>query len=323
MIPAAPPLGEGIEEYWMDFDGARMRYLRAGSGPPLVLLHGLMGYSFSWRFVMPALAPLRTCYAPDMLGAGFSDRPKIDHSMRATALRVVKFAENLGLESFDMLGTSRGGAVALCSAAQCLERGHPTIRSLILVAPVNPYSAHGRWLAPFCGSRFGSSLARAVLERMPFLYPYIHGRLYGDRASIPPGTLEGYKAPLSIPGLFEHALSIVGTWTADLHELEILLPKLSSIPTLLMWGTKDPAVYFSSMQRLEEFFPDAEKTAFRGVGHLPYEECPEEFNRALIKFLMQPSPSSESAEGQNPHPFGKLRAGSVAQNATRMGHPHS
>ena len=323
MIPAAPPLGEGIEEYWMDFDGARMRYLRAGSGPPLVLLHGLMGYSFSWRFVMPALAPLRTCYAPDMLGAGFSDRPKIDHSMRATALRVVKFAENLGLESFDLLGTSRGGAVALCAAAECLERGHPTIRSLILVAPVNPYSAHGRWLAPFCGSRFGSSLARAILERMPFLYPFIHGRLYGDRASIPPGTLDGYKAPLAIPGLFEHALSIVGTWTADLHELEILLPKLSSIPTLLMWGTKDPAVYFSSMQRLEEFFPDAEKTAFRGVGHLPYEECPEEFNRALIKFLMQPSPSSESAEGQNPHPFGKLRAGSVAQNATRMGHPHS
>jgi pimeloyl-ACP methyl ester carboxylesterase len=56
-----------------------MRYLRAGSGPPLVLLHGLMGYSFSWRFAIPALAPLRTCYAPDLLGAGFSDRPRIDH----------------------------------------------------------------------------------------------------------------------------------------------------------------------------------------------------------------------------------------------------
>ena len=282
---AVPPPGEGVEQCWMDFDGARMRYLRAGSGPPLLLLHGLMGYSFSWRFAMPALAPIRTCLAPDMLGAGFSDRPNIDHSMRATALRVLKFVENLGIDSFDLLGTSRGGAVAMCAAAECLQRGKPRVRSLILVAPVNPFSAHGRWLAPICGSRFGSGLARAIVERMPFLYPYFHGRLYGDRAKIPPGTLEGYKAPLAIPGLFEHALSIVSSWTADLRELDALLPRLSSIPTLLMWGTRDPAVYFSSMERLGRFFPRAETAIFSGVGHLPYEECPEEFNQALINFL--------------------------------------
>jgi len=80
-------------------------------------------------------------------------------------------------------------------------------------------------------------------------------------------------------------LSIVSTWTADLRELESLLTKLSSIPTLLMWGTKDPAVYFSSMERLGRYFPGAEKVAFEGVGHLPYEECADEFNRALIGFL--------------------------------------
>ena len=71
-------LGEGVEECWMDFDGARMRYLRAGSGPPLILLHGLLGYSFSWRYTLPALAPYATVYAPDMLGAGFSDRRRRD-----------------------------------------------------------------------------------------------------------------------------------------------------------------------------------------------------------------------------------------------------
>src|SRR5208282_2405052 len=94
----------GTEECWMDFDGARMRYLRAGSGPPLILLHGLMGYSFSWRYAMPALAPYATVYAPDMLGAGFSDRPQgIDHSVRGTALRVIRLIQNLGLSSFDLL----------------------------------------------------------------------------------------------------------------------------------------------------------------------------------------------------------------------------
>jgi pimeloyl-ACP methyl ester carboxylesterase len=85
--------------------------------------------------------------------------------------------------------------------------------------------------------------------------------------------------------LFEHALSIVRTWTADLRELEALLPKLASIPTLLMWGDKDPAVYVSSMEPLARHFKHVQKVIFHGVGHLPYEECPDEFNRELIKFL--------------------------------------
>jgi pimeloyl-ACP methyl ester carboxylesterase len=277
--------GDGVDELWMDFDGARMRYLRTGSGPALILLHGLLGYSFSWRYAMPALAPYRTVYALDSLGAGFSDRPRVDHSMRATALRLLQFAENLGIESFDLLGTSRGGAVAMCAAAECLTSGKMRVRSLILVAPVNPYSPHGQWVAPLAGTRAGSAVVRFVLERMPELYPFFHRRMFGDRSKIPANSLEGYTAPIAKPGLFEHALSIVSTWSADLRELEALLPKLGSIPTLLMWGSKDPAVYVSSLDPLARFFPDAEKVIFPGVGHLPYEECPEEFNRELVKFF--------------------------------------
>jgi len=270
----------------MDFDGARMRYLRSGSGPPLILLHGLLGYSFSWRYTMPALAPYATVYALDTLGAGFSDRPRgIDHSMRGTAQRVLRFARNLGMKSFDLLGTSRGGAVAMAAAAESLETEAPRVRSLVLVAPVNPYSEHGRWLAPFVGSPFGTALFRSIIGGMSFSFPYWHARMYGDRSRIPPGTLEGYKAPLAIPGLFEHALSIVRTWTPDLRGLEALLPRLSQIPTLLMWGSKDPAVYASSMEPLARHFANVETRVFPGIGHLPYEECPQEFNQALIEFL--------------------------------------
>ena len=275
----------------MELGGARMRYLRAGSGPALILLHGLMGYSFSWRFTMPALAPHATVYALDMLGAGFSDRPQgLDHSVRGTALRLLQFVEQLGLGSFDLLGTSRGGAVAIAAAAECAsaERGgRPQVRRLILACPVNPYSSHGRWLAPFFGTRFGAALFRLGMGRMPFLYPYIHGRLYGDRNHIPLGSLEGYKAPLVVPGLFEHALSVARTWTADVRELKALLPTLVPIPTLLIWGSKDPAVYVSSMTKLARHFPRVQTVVFPGVGHLPYEECPEQFNRVLIEFLTQ------------------------------------
>src|SRR6201984_2094406 len=167
---AAPALDEGVEECWMEIDGARMRYLRAGSGPALILLHGLMGYSFSWRYTMPTLAPYFTVYAPDLLGAGFSDRPSIDHSMKATGLRVLKFAENLGLTTFDLLGTSRGGAVAMSAAAECPYNGL-RVRKMVLVAPVNPYSPHGKRLAPFFATRFGSAGFRWVAERMPFVLP--------------------------------------------------------------------------------------------------------------------------------------------------------
>jgi pimeloyl-ACP methyl ester carboxylesterase len=288
-----------VEECWMDFDGVRMRYLRTKSPllakdarngaamPPVVLLHGLLGYSFSWRFTIPALAKCATVYAPDMLGAGFSDRPAgIDHSMRGTAQRVLRFVKQLGISSFDLVGTSHGGAVAMMVAAEC-GRGNagPRLRRLVLVAPVNPFSAHGRRLAPFAGSNLGAALVGFGAAHMKFLFPYFHARLYAHRGNIPTGTLAGYVAPLAKPGLIEHALSIVGSWTEDLRQLEMNLPRLANVPTLLLWGSKDPAVYASSAVRLQKYFANSKLIVFPGVGHLPYEECPVEFNRAVIEFL--------------------------------------
>lgn len=295
----ASAAGEGVEERWMEVDGARMRYLRAGSGPPIVLLHGLLGYSFSWRYTMPSLARYATVYAPDLLGAGFSDRAQgLDHSLRATAVRLLQFVEHLGISFFDLLGTSYGGAVAMMAAAECQgvdARIH--LQRLVLVDPVNPYSAHGRRLAPFLGSPIGSALFRLTIARMGFLYPYWHQRMYADRDAIPAGTFEGYMAPLAIPGLFEHGLSVVRTWTEDLRQLEAVLPTLASIPTLLIWGSEDSAVYASSAPVLAKHFTDARLIVYPGIGHLPYEECPNEFNRAVIEFLMRGQAPVRSERG--------------------------
>ncbi|MBZ5682538.1 MAG: alpha/beta hydrolase [Acidobacteriia bacterium] len=284
-----PRAGLGVEECWMEVAGARMRYLRAGSGPALILLHGLLGYSFSWRFTMPALAPFATVYAPDMLGAGFSDRPAgLDCTMHATASRLLQFVTQLGISSFDLLGTSHGGAVATMAAAECLAGVTGLqLQRLILVAPVNPYSAHGKRLAPFFGGPAGSALFRLLFARTSLFYRPLLRRLYGDPKKIPPGTLEGYMAPLAIPGLFQHGLNIARTWTADLRELEATLPKVGSVPTLLIWGSDDVAVYASSAASLAKHFPNSRLVVFPGVGHLPYEECPQEFNRVLIEFLTE------------------------------------
>ena len=236
---------------------------------------------------MPALAPYAMVYAPDMMGAGFSDRPPgIDHCMQGCARRALRFAEELGISEFDLLGTSHGGAVAMMAAAQSLQpESRVRVRRLILVAPVNPYSAHGQRLAPFVGSSLGTVLFRHTVAHMRLVFTYAHARMYGDKRRIPADALEGYMAPLSKPGMFEHALSIVSTWTQDLRELEETLPKLSRIPALLMWGSADSAVYASSAEPLRKFFPASELILFPGIGHLPYEECPNEFNRELIAFL--------------------------------------
>ena len=300
----APALGPGVEECWMDIDGARMRYLRTAAHhqvaetandrkrqpPPLVLIHGLLGYSFSWRRTLPALAPYTTVYAPDMLGAGFSDRPSgLDNSLRATARRLLRFIAGLKVSSFDLLGTSHGGAVAMMMAAECAERTKHShglrLRRLVLAEPVNPFSSHGRWLAPFVGGPLGTALFRLLVAPTRFLYPHVHSRMYGDRKRIPAGAIEGYTAPLEIPGLFEHALGIVSTWTPDLKQLKAELPKLADFPTLFIWGSKDEAVPLSSVVPLAKYFRHSETVIFPGIGHLPYEECPEDFNRALIEFL--------------------------------------
>jgi pimeloyl-ACP methyl ester carboxylesterase len=287
--PSPPKAGSGappIEEHWLELAGGRMRYLKAGSGRALILVHGLLGYSFSWRFTMPALAEHATVYAIDNLGAGLSTAPEgMDCRMHATAERVLQFADAMGIDEFDLLGTSHGGGVAIMTAALCAERRDPQLRRLILVAPVNPWSPHGKELAPFLATPIGSVIFRNTIERWRSLDYLWLRRLFADGAKIPPDSLNGYRIPVLQNQGFRHAANILKSWTADLAELEAVLPKIRDYPTLLVWGTMDRAVHFQSAEPLRQNFRNVRLVAFKGVGHLPYEECPAEFNRVLIEFL--------------------------------------
>ena len=280
----APP----IEELFAEVDGARMRYLRAGSGPALILLHGLMGYSFSWRFTIPTLSRYARVYAVDSLGSGFSDRPaSLDCSVRSGADRLLSFVKSVGVTSFDLLGTSYGGAVAMMAASMCVQHPDLRLRKLILVAPVNPWSPHGRRLAPFLGTKLGSTLFLRSVDHMHWTFPFWLARLFGDPKRIPPGTLAGYVAPVSIPGSFQYAIEVVRHWNDCLQQLETILPQIADVPTLLIWGSADAAVYAQSAEKLRQHFRNCELVVYPGVGHLPYEEVPERFNATLIDFLMR------------------------------------
>jgi pimeloyl-ACP methyl ester carboxylesterase len=278
----------GTQECWARIDGARMRYLRCGSGPPLVLIHGLLGYSFSWRFNLPELGRLHTCYAVDLLGVGLSDRPAgLDCSLRATALRLVQFMDEVGIASADVLGTSHGGAVAMVLAAEAPER----VSRLILVAPANPWAVYPRWLLKTVCSPAGPVLL-SNLARLPAFRRLVINRLYGDVSRIPPGTLDGYWAAAKLPGTVEYGVKIARCWEDDLARLPEVLPRVAQLPALLIWGSRDPAVPLASAHELRRVLKNAELVVIQGAGHLPYEEAPAEFNRALAGFMMRESPAA-------------------------------
>jgi len=282
LSPKLPAPQYSIQDHWITLDGARMRYLRDGRGPELVLVHGLLGYSFSWRYTLPYLARQASVLAVDMLGVGFSDRPTgLDSSLRGSAERLLRFLDAVGVASCDLLGTSHGGAISMMAAA--LDPGR--IRRLVLVAPVNPWSSQGKNLAALLGHRAVAPIVMRVAPRLKAIQPYLLRRLYGDPARIRPGTLEGYAGPFELPGAFRHELGILSTWDRDLRDLESMLPRISHIPSLLIWGDLDNAVLPHSAVPLRNNFHDCQVEIFPGVGHLPYEEVPDEFNRVVGDFL--------------------------------------
>ena len=282
--PIAAPAASlsGVEEHFATLDGQRMRYLRAGTGPPLLLIHGLIGYSFSWRFNMAALEPHVTLFAVDLPGLGYSDRsPAADARLPAAAGCLLRFLDKVKVDSVDVLGTSHGGGLAMMLAAMAEGR----VRRLILVAPVNPWSRHGSVLAPLLGGIPGAGPLHPLLMRLGPLHRFLLRRQYGDPRRISRGTLEGYRAAFQIPGTLTAVQRILRGWREDLRELERILPRIAHIPTLLVWGSRDGVVSPASARPLLESFTHAELAMIEGAGHVPYEELPEEFNRAVIGFL--------------------------------------
>jgi pimeloyl-ACP methyl ester carboxylesterase len=271
-----------VEDRTITLDGARLRFQRAGSGPALLLVHGLLGYSFSWRYTIPALAHHATVYAPDLPGTGFSDAPPGMHcSMRACAERLLRFMDTVGIINCDLLGTSHGGAVAILAASMAPER----IRRLILVDPVNPWSPHGTVLSLFLSNSVIAPIFLKLIPKLRILEEFYFRRMWGDPRRIRPGTLQGYMKPLLRPGAFKYGLSVLRSWNRDLGEVKSALPLISHIPTLLIWGNLDAVVDPASAARVQSYFRNCRLLMMEGIGHLPYEEAPEEFNRTVIEFL--------------------------------------
>ena len=274
-----------VKESFVVVDGVRVHYQHAGSGLPLLLLHGLVGSSRNWRQNITFLAQNSTVYAIDLFNMGKSDRVLgLDASLKASADRIAACMDALGLDQADIAAHSHGGAIAMMLASRHPER----VRRLVLFAPANPFCDLGRQLIRFYCTAPGRYLAR-LLPWIPVWAKSIAlSRMYGDPSRIANDALEGYIAGLEIPGTVDHVLQIVHRWHTDMDALREALAGLTAKPTLLVWGDRDRAVGVSSGHQLQQMLPQSHLMVLPGVGHIAFEELPDVCNQAMRDWLSSP-----------------------------------
>jgi pimeloyl-ACP methyl ester carboxylesterase len=274
-----------IQERFTNIHGCNTRYLTGGAGPALILLPGLMGYSFCWRFNLASLARHACVFALDLPGTGFSGRePALAGDVTSLAEFTLAFLEAMELKSAVLLGSSHGGGMALVAAALARQR-NISIPAMVLAAPVNPWSSQGTFLTRFGGSSAGARIVRSLASSVTSLHGTIVKRLYADPRRVTPETIDGYSRAMNVPGSIDALLGRIKDWKNDMARIEQALPHISEIPTLLIWGEKDGAVYLSSAAELMKRLPHAQLRVIPDTGHLPFEEQPEKFNSVVIDFL--------------------------------------
>ena len=249
---------------------SQLEYDRSGSGPPLVLIHGLGGTRGIWRPQIAELARERDVIAVDMPGFGGSDPLPSDQPATAAALgaRIGELLDSLGIETAHLAGNSLGGWVAL----EMARAGRA--RSLCLISPA------GMWRRPLGPRSFNSrGLARAIR-------PVIYGMLGSDGARARMlSTTVGRPDKLDRAG----ARELVAGWldapgydaaNAQMRANVFERPEQITVPTTIAWGELDRLV---APPRPERRPPNSSFVVLEGCGHTPNWDEPELITRLLLE----------------------------------------
>lgn len=267
----------------VEVDGRKVYCLSAGTGPAVLLLHGLGASSYSWRHVWPSLMRTHSVHAIDFPGYGRSDKPlDFDYSPGGYARVVLGLMDRLGIAQAHLVGNSMGGVVSLFTALRRPER----VASLTLVGtPTYPESRPGdlwalRW--PVVGRMLEWSLGTWTIR-------WAARQTFIDRSVITPELVREYASTLKSPGGRRAVAGFIRN--AIPPEAQDLIASYPRMPhrTLILWGERDCLVKKPSVERLARELPNNKLVVVPGCGHAPQEERPDVVNPVLHDFLAGPA----------------------------------
>jgi len=272
----------GFEEGYVTVSGARVFYLHAGSGPPMLLIHGLVGSSANWRQMIPSLAEHASVYAIDLLNMGRSQHlGGLDPRLRPTARRIVGVMDALRLNQADVVAHSHGGAVALMLAALYPKR----VRSLILFAPANPFSHTSDPMIRLYSTPWGGLLAWTLPYLPVHWQRLVLGRMYGGAERVLDRCLEEIVHCLRNPGTLRYVLCILRCWFTEMSRLGSALQRIRKKRILLVWGEHDYTVSLRSGMKLHRKLRASDLVVVPGAGHSAIEEMPDRCSQVVVSWL--------------------------------------
>jgi pimeloyl-ACP methyl ester carboxylesterase len=267
----------GLMERFETVDGVRLRYVRAGRGPSVVLLHGFASSIVTWRDTLPALARRRHVVAVDLPSFGGSDI-RLDLSPSDYPRLVLGLMDRVGIPRATLVGNSMGGGTAIVLAARHPER----VERLVLIDSVGFKHDKGR---PFVFRVTAWKPATRILEALPIRRAMVAAGLrqsFHDDRLVTDERIDEYVAPLLRKGAVAAAQGVLASG-------EVLsIPERAAevrVPTLVIWGREDALLPVALADSFVNAIPGARKVVIEGCGHLPQEERPAELAALLEEFL--------------------------------------
>lgn len=278
--------------------GRRLAYRISGSGPVVVLIHGMAGSSETWLPVMQAAGDRVTLIAVDLPGHGASDPPQGDYSLGAHAAIVRDLLMALGHARATIAGHSLGGGIAMQFAYQFPER----IERLVLVNSGGlGRDVHGllRALA-IPGAEF--VLAAACAPRVVGAGRSVSGWLHRAGLRTAPGASDAWRGyeSLSNPSIrtaFIRTLRSVVDAGGQRVAATDRLYLASALPTMIVWGERDRFIPIAHGRAAHDAIPGSRFEVFPNAGHFPHRDEPAQFAAALTGFLASTTPAEPSGFG--------------------------
>lgn len=260
-----------MQENHVLVNGNKIRYLEHGdSKDVIVLLHGLGGMAERWLAVIPFLSKKYRVIAPDLIGYGKSDKPRVDYTPDLFRETILGLLDMLSLHDVYMVGTSLGGEiVAECAATQSFR-----IRKIAMVSPAGIMKTSTPVLDAY---------TIAALHPTHESVKTAYQMMTGDGREISDQSVENFISNMSNPDTRMVFLStLLGMKNAPIITDKLRLIK---IPTLLIWGNADKMIPVEYSKDFESSIPDCQVAIMEGCGHIPYEEKPLEFSKLVLDFL--------------------------------------